>query len=73
NYLASFELVGTSKGTLLIAWAQLKAGRKAWFMGARLDLFLKELIDAAIARAMLKRHSRESMSITSREREIQGR
>jgi len=75
NYLASFELVGTSKETLLIAWAQLKAGRKAWFMGARLDLFLKELIDAAIARAMLKRHSREgeSVNLASREREIQGR
>lgn len=58
NYMASFEVIGTSKGTLLIAWAQLKAGRKAWFMGARLDLFLKELVDAAIARAMLKHHLR---------------
>lgn len=57
DYLASFELIGTSKGTLLIAYAQLKSGRRAWFMGARLDLLFKELVDAAIGRALIKRGS----------------
>ena len=60
EYLASFEVVAIPGGSLLIAWVQLRAGRKAWFMGANLDEFLRGLVNAAATRAILKRRAKST-------------